>query len=126
MLLNCEDTFRLFDTVTIRKRTRSPRTWYTSLVLHYSITNTLHSSTRRQAFTQQRADEFLMVECLNRANESAETGYFHPAEMSILSFHEPLSSSSVLVADLTTRFISCFEKPTLIFRKYVKPFYAEV
>jgi hypothetical protein len=126
MLLNCEDTFRLFDTVTIRKMTRSPRTWYTSLVLQHSITNTLHSSIQRQAFTQQRADEFLMVECLNRANESAEAGYFHAAEMSILSFHEPLTSSSVLVADLTTRFISCFEKPTLIFWMYFKPFHAEV
>jgi hypothetical protein len=125
-LFDCLETFSLFDTLK-RKRATSPRVWLTSSRLIHSPNYTLDYVVHRRTFTNERVKEILMKETLNRANESAGTYNFNfEAKMIILPKHEILMSSSVLVDDMTTRFISCYEKPTLRFQMYIKPFDVEV
>jgi hypothetical protein len=126
--LLCVETFHFLGTLA-SKAASSTRVWLTSMEVEYSPRKTLDTVDQRLSFNQQRVDQFLMIAALKKANESARIDspeIRDPAQMRISSQYESLFSSTVLVDDLTTRFISCFEKPSLKFEMYVKPFELEV
>jgi hypothetical protein len=129
IFLNCVPTFGLVETVT-SKNTSSAKVWITSMGVNYSPYGTLDTAGQRESFTQKQVDEFLMIQALKKANESARK-YSHPemrdkAQMRVSSQFETLISSTVFVDELTTQFISCFQEPTVGFQMYLKPFDIEV
>jgi hypothetical protein len=122
-LLECFEIFDLVDALT-NSTAHLTTTWYTSIEVQYSPSSTaVNNFSQRQSFIGQNVDEFLMVETLKKANESAAIVYTdNAAQMSIESQYKTLMYSTVLVDEMTNQFISCFEKPTLKFQMYVKPF----
>jgi hypothetical protein len=129
VLLMCVRTFSLAD-IFRGKTTSSNKVWKTSLRIHYSPYIHTDTVAQRESFTQQSVEEFLVKQTLKKANESARkyslSRIRDPALATSSAEYEILTSSTVLVDDLTTRFISCFEKPTLKFQMYAKPFAIEV
>jgi hypothetical protein len=123
--LMCLNSLRLVDGFTTITK-NSAKVWTTSIGVHFSPSINLDTVTQREFFTQNPVNFFLMTETLKFANESAGYQYYDSPEMRISSQYETIISSTVHVDDLTTRFISCFEKPTLKFQMYVKPFDIEV
>jgi hypothetical protein len=126
ILLSCVEACDIVDVVASR-RVNYIIEWFTRIGVNHSPYKTSDHIIDRQYFTQQHVDQFLMTEALKSANESAgNTFNTGSPQMYIVSWYETTSSSSVLVDQLTTGFISCFEKPKLKFQMYFKPFDIEV
>jgi hypothetical protein len=128
ILLRCVEACGIVDVVASR-RANSIIKWFTTIGVNHSPYKTSDHIIDRHYYTQQNVDQFLMTEALKSANESAgNTFYEYPSSqlMDIGSRYVTRSSSSVLVDQLTTGFISCFEKPKLKFQVYFEPFDMEV